>query len=160
MSTHIVGIADMKVSNSPGIITTIGLGSCVGVTMYDPTTRVGGLLHVLLPSSNGDVAANPAKYADTGIPELLRRMVAMGARRNAIVAKMAGGANMFSAVGSKPNIFMVGQRNIEMCLEVLRREAIKLARSDTGGNHGRTIELDMETGQLKVKTIGQGQSYL
>lgn len=160
MSTHIVGIADMKVSKSPGIITTIGLGSCVGVTMYDPTTRVGGLVHVLLPSSNGDGAANPAKYADTGIPELLRRMVAMGAKRSAIVAKMAGGANMFSAVGGKPNIFMVGQRNTEMCLEVLRREAIKLARSDTGGNHGRTIELDMETGQLRVKTIGQGESYI
>lgn len=160
MSTHIVGIADMKVAKSPGIITTIGLGSCVGVTLYDPVSRVGGLVHILLPTSNGDKGVNPAKYADTGIPELIRQMTAIGARRDALVAKIAGGANMFASVGGKPNIFMVGQRNTEMCLEVLRREAIKLARSDTGGNHGRTIELDTETGQLKVKTIGQGEKFL
>lgn len=160
MSTLVVGIADLHVAKAPDTITTIGLGSCVGVTIYDPSTQVGGLVHVLLPKCDIVPPSNPAKYADTGIPELIRRMLARGAKRSSMVAKMAGGADMFSALGSKSDIFMIGQRNVEMCVNVLKKEGIKLTRRDTGGTYGRTIELNTESGQLRIKTIGHGESYL
>ena len=159
MSTLIVGIADLQIAKSPEIITTIGLGSCVGVTIYDPTSQAGGLVHVLLPSNNTEKNTNPAKFADTGIPELIRQLSALGAKRRCMVAKIAGGANMFS-MGGKTNIFMVGQRNVEMCLEVLKNERIRLLGNDTGGNYGRTIELNTANGQLRIKTIGHGERFL
>lgn len=159
MSAVVVGIADLKIARAPDIITTIGLGSCVGVTVYDPATRIGGLVHILLPASDGK-SPNSAKFADTGVPELIKLMVARGARRSSLVAKMAGGANMFAAVGGKSDIFMIGQRNVEMCVNALKNEHIKLARSDTGGTYGRTIELDTESGQLRIKTVGHGEKYI
>lgn len=159
MSTIVVGIAELQIAKSPDIITTIGLGSCVGVTIYDPKVQAGGLVHILLPANNTDSCTNPAKFADTGIPELIKRLTAMGVRRSAMVAKIAGGANMF-AMGGKTNIFMVGQRNVDMCLEVLKNEKIKLLGSDTGGTYGRTIELNTANGQLRIKTIGHGERYL
>jgi chemotaxis protein CheD len=159
MSTITVGIADYKTAKSPDILTTLGLGSCVGVAIYDPDTKIGGLLHVLLPSNNGDTTDTPAKYADTGIPELVRALLRLGAKKGSMVAKIAGGANMFNTF-QKSNVFMVGQRNSEMCKEVLKEQKIHLAASDTGGNFGRTIELDTETGKLFVKTIGHGTKYI
>ena len=160
MSTVVVGIADLQVVKAPDIVTTIGLGSCVGVAIYDPSARIGGLVHILLPRHDACVVSNPAKYADTGVPELIRRMLARGARRNSMVAKIAGGANMFSALGSQSDIFMIGQRNVEMCVTALKSEGIKLTRRDTGGTYGRTVELNAENGQLKIKTIGHGEMYL
>ncbi|MGE4484097.1 MAG: chemotaxis protein CheD [Oscillospiraceae bacterium] len=159
MSTIVVGIAELQIAKSPEIITTIGLGSCVGVTIYDPSAQAGGLVHVLLPSNNTEKNTNPAKFADTGIPELIRRLSALGVKRSSMVAKIAGGANMFSA-GGKSNIFMVGQRNVEMCLEILKKERIRLLANDTGGNYGRTIELNTANGQLRIKTIGHGEKIL
>ncbi len=152
MSTITVGIAEYKISRTPDVLTTLGLGSCVGVTIYDPVKKIGGLLHVLLPSSNGDSISNPAKYADTGIPELIRALVKLGARRSSMTAKIAGGANMFASF-SKSDVFMVGQRNGDRCREILKEQQIHLSASDTGGNFGRTIELDIETGKLLIKTI-------
>ena len=159
MSSIIVGIADLKVSKCPHIITTLGLGSCVGTTIFDPQTRIGGLVHVLLPSSNGEFINNKAKYADSGIPELIDRLIAMGAKRSSLVAKMAGGASMFSNGGSSC-VFNVGQRNVAMCRDVLSKLRIKLIASDTGGNYGRTIELNTENGQLLIKTIGHGNKII
>ncbi len=159
MGVILVGIADMKVAKSPHIITTLGLGSCVGATIFDPQLRIGGLVHVLLPTSNGDQIANKAKYADTGIPALIDKLLSMGAKRSALIAKMAGGADMFS-MKSKSNIFQVGQRNVDMCKDILLKQRIRLAASDTGGTYGRTIELNTENGQLLIKTIGHGVKYI
>lgn len=158
MGILFVGIAEMKVARGPDIVTTLGLGSCVGVTLYDPRLQIGGLVHVLLPSSGDGSVAVPAKYADSGIPELADRLLRMGASRNRLVAKIAGGANMFSSTG-KSDVFRIGQRNAEMCSKVLAEQKIRLVFSDTGGNYGRTIELDTGSGRLLIKTIGHGIRY-
>jgi chemotaxis protein CheD len=159
MSVIIVGIADMQVAKSPDILTTLGLGSCVGVTLYDPQLQIGGLLHVLLPSNGGGDILNKAKYADSGIPELTNKLISLGAKRSSLIAKIAGGANMFSSSGNS-NIFMIGQRNAEMCKEILLEQRIRLVSIDTGGNYGRTIELNTENGNLLIKTIGHGTKYI
>jgi chemotaxis protein CheD len=159
MSMIYVGIAEMKVAKSPHILTTLGLGSCVGAALFDLRLQIGGLVHILLPSTNGDPAGNKAKYADSGIPELIDQLISLGAKRSSLVAKIAGGANMFSS-NSSTGIFMVGQRNVEMCMDVLKRQRVRLVSSDTGGTYGRTIEFNAENGQLLIKTIGHGTKYI
>lgn len=158
MEKYIVNIADLKVARDPAVITTLGLGSCVGVTIYDPRTRIGGLVHVMLPVSNSD-KSNKAKYADTGIPELLRQMLSMGASRSSLTAKITGGANMFSK-SVRSDVLMIGEKNIYMCRTALQQNRIHIASEDTGGNYGRTIELYTDSGKLLIKTIGHGEKYI
>ena len=159
MNVIYVGIAEIKIAKSPHVLTTLGLGSCVGAVLFDPQLQLGGLIHILLPSTNGDPAGNKAKYADSGIPVLIEQLISMGAKRSSLVAKIAGGANMFSS-NNKASFFMVGQRNVEMCKDVLKKQRIRLISSDTGGTYGRTIEFNAENGQLLIKTIGHGTKYI
>ena len=108
-----VGMADLNVCESPDSITTLGLGSCVGAVIYDPTTKKCGMVHVMLPDSKAITNnQNIAKFADTGIEECLRRVLAIGARRDKLVAKIAGGAQMFSMNTSNP-MLRVGDRNVQ-----------------------------------------------
>jgi chemotaxis protein CheD len=151
-----VGMADMNVAESPERIRTTGLGSCVGVTLFDETIKVGGMAHVMLPSSSlskGQI--NEAKYADTAIPKLLSDMEKRGASRRRIVAKMAGGAQMFS-FSSASDIMRIGPRNVDACKEALKKAGIVLVVEETGGNWGRTIEMDCATGVLVIRTVNQG----
>ena len=115
-----VGMADLKVAKPPDGLTTLGLGSCVAVALRDPVTKVGGMIHVMLPDSTNmrGANANPAKFADTGIAELIRKMEEAGARKTRLTAKIAGGATMF-AVSTKCEWGMVGERNVEACKKVL-----------------------------------------
>lgn len=156
-----VGIADLNVCAGCGVLKTTGLGSCVGVTLYDPVKRIGGMAHVMLPSSEiarGSVA-NPAKYADTAIPALFERMLQEGAVARRLVAKLAGGAQMF-AYQATGETMRIGQRNVEMCKAVLERLDIPICAEDTGGNYGRTIELYCETGVLVVRSVQCGTKEL
>lgn len=150
-----VGMADLKVCRYPDSITTLGLGSCVGVVLYDAMARCAGLAHVMLPDStsirNND---NKAKFADTGIEELLRRMESIGAVKNRLTAKIAGGAQMF-AFNSTSDMVRVGERNVEACKKKLKELGIKIVAEDTGLNYGRTIEFYTETGMLKIKAVGK-----
>lgn len=150
-----VGMADLNICLPPDSITTLGLGSCVGVVIYDPKTKVSGMVHVMLPDSkkikNNE---NLAKFADTGINELIHRLVAKGANKNAFVAKIAGGAQMF-AFKSNNEMLRIGERNIEATKEQLKLHRIKLLAEDTGLNYGRTIEFYPETGKLYVKSVGK-----
>ena len=134
-----VGMADLQVCKSPDVLTTLGLGSCVGVALYDPITKVSGLLHLMLPDStkirNNE---NLAKFADTGIQELIRQMLLLGATRSRIVAKIAGGAQMF-AMKSTNDLLRVGERNIEAAKENLMKSNIRIIVEDTGFNYGRTV---------------------
>ena len=108
-----VGMADLKVCKAPDALTTLGLGSCVGVALYDPVTKISGLLHCMLPDSTQiRNNSNVAKFADTGIDELIRQMVALGASKSRLVAKMAGGAQMF-AMKTNNDTLRVGERNVE-----------------------------------------------
>ncbi|OHW62782.1 chemoreceptor glutamine deamidase CheD [Andreesenia angusta] len=151
-----VGMADYKATKSPGVLITFGLGSCVGIALYDKSTKVSGLAHVMLPSSKEiKNNSNKAKFADTGIDALIDEMVKLGARKSNIVAKIAGGAQMFS-FSSQNDMLRIGERNAIASKEKLKDHRIRILAEDTGGNFGRTIELNTETGELQIKTIGHG----
>jgi len=148
------------VANHPAILTTLGLGSCVGITLYDKKKKIIGMAHVMLPSSKiASANTNRAKFADTGIIELLDQMLAVGASKNDLVAKMAGGAQMFAFEGTNESM-KIGARNSEAAKMLLQKLGIPLLSEDTGGTHGRTIELYSDDGRLMVKTIGYGIKYI
>ncbi|GIO83820.1 chemoreceptor glutamine deamidase CheD [Paenibacillus faecis] len=152
-----VGMADLNVIRGQGLIRTTGLGSCVGVTLFDPMLKVAGLAHVMLPSSEiaREGALNLAKYADTALPELVRRLSELGVTKSRLIAKMAGGSQMFTFAG-KGDSMRIGPRNVESCKVMLNELGIPLVAEDTGGNYGRTIELDCETGILFIRSVQMG----
>jgi chemotaxis protein CheD len=153
-----VGMADLNICAAPNAITTLGLGSCVGVVLYDPGKKYAGLLHAMLPDStkirNNE---NVAKFVDSGLDELIRRMIKMGANRSAFVAKLAGGAQMFSfgAHSGSQDLMRIGERNAEEARANLKRLGIRLLAEDCGLNFGRTIEFYPENGQLLIKAVGK-----
>ena len=150
-----VGMADLNVCESPDSITTLGLGSCVGVVLYDPTTKKCGMVHVMLPDSKAITNnQNIAKFADTGIDECLRQVLALGARRDKLVAKIAGGAQMFS-VNTNNAMLRVGDRNVEAVRNKLGELKIPVLAADTGENYGRTVIFYPETGDYLIKAIGK-----
>jgi len=157
MSTMIkVGMADLKVTSSPNVLSTLGLGSCIGICLYDPVTKVSGLAHIMLPSSKTiKNNSNIAKFADTGIDELLVKMEGLGANKRRLVGKIAGGAQMF-AFSSGNDTMRIGERNAEAVREILRENRIPIQADETGGNYGRTIEFYADSGRLLIKTIGHG----
>lgn len=155
-----VGMADYKVGTSPSILISYGLGSCIGISMYDPQTKIGGLLHIMLPDSTQSRAnENRAKFADTGIPDMLEELVRMGAVKSRIVAKIAGGSQMF-AFANASDIMRVGLRNATAAKEILKKYSIPIVAEDTGGNYGRTVQIDLSTGVYKVKTIDRGDKEI
>ncbi|MBR1860359.1 MAG: chemotaxis protein CheD [Lachnospiraceae bacterium] len=156
-----VGMADLKTCLPPNTVTTLGLGSCVGVAIRDTTNKVGGLAHVMLPDSTAirNSQTNIAKFADTGIVELVRQMEALGAVRRRMVAKIAGGAMMFS-MQSKSNAMQVGERNVEAVKAKLKELGIPILAQDTGLNYGRTVIFNPETGDFTIKTAGKGESVI
>ena len=155
-----VGMADYKVGRSPSTLISYGLGSCIGVSLYDPQRKIGGLLHIMLPdSTQARTSDNPAKFADTGIPLMINDVIALGASRSRLVAKIAGGAQMF-AFANATDIMKVGNRNAESCKQILRRNGIRVIAEDTGGNYGRTVQIDLATGVYKVKTIDRGEKSI
>lgn len=158
MAAIIVGMADLRACRSPDTLTTLGLGSCVGVCLYDNARKIIGMAHIMLPSSNGYAGQNRAKFADSAIVDLVNLMVGIGANRQALTAKLAGGAHMFS--GSSNNILKVGERNVEACVQMLRQLRISLQANDTGGTHGRTIEMFPDTGMLKIRSVGAGEKLI
>lgn len=150
-----VGMADLNICKSPDVITTLGLGSCIGLTLYDPVTKIGGMVHYMLPDSTQvRNNANIAKFADTGIDELLKRVVGAGANKARLVAKIAGGAKMFETSGTS-NIGNIGARNAEAAKMILKQKGIRLIAEDTGLNYGRTVELHCETGEFYIKAVGK-----
>ena len=151
-----VGMADLAASGYPSILTTLGLGSCVGVALYDQHVRVIGLAHIMLPSSlQARNNTNYAKFADTAIVKLVSDMIKLGARRDNLIAKLAGGAQMF-AFSQSSDMLRVGMRNVIAAKEKLAELRIPITSEDTGGNYGRTIELYSDNGRLLIKTIGYG----
>ncbi len=150
-----VGMADMNTCAGSDAITTLGLGSCIGVVIYDPVKKICGMVHVMLPDSsiirNND---NPAKFADTGIAKLIDMVCKMGTTKSSLVAKMAGGAQMF-AFNSDNDLLKVGQKNAEACRAALRENNIKLIAEDCGDRFGRTIEFYPATNELHIKAIGK-----
>lgn len=152
----VVGMADMNIARCPGVLTTLGLGSCVGIALYDPITKIAGLAHIMLPDSTQiKNNSNAAKFADSAIIKLVKDMIQLGARKDSIQAKIAGGAQMF-AFESTNEAMRIGDRNIEATIRILGLLRIPIVAKHTGKNYGRTIELYSDTGALIVKTIGHG----
>lgn len=150
-----VGMADLKICKAPDAVTTLGLGSCVGVAVRDPATGIGGLAHVMLPDSTTiQNNSNIPKFADTGTKELVRQLVAAGANRTRLVAKIAGGAQMF-AFQQKNDLMAVGDRNVASVKKTLKELGIKILAEDTGANYGRTVEFYPETGDYVIKAVGK-----
>lgn len=156
-----VGMADLKTCVSPNGVTTLGLGSCVGIALRDPVTKIGGLAHIMLPDSTAirNSHQNIAKFADTGIEELVQRMERMGAKRSRMVAKLAGGAMMFSFQG-QASMVQIGDRNVEASKLKLKQLNIPVLAQDTGANYGRTVTFFPETGDFHIRTVGKQETVI
>ena len=155
-----VGMADLKVVKSPDGVTTLGLGSCVGIAVRDPVTKIGGLAHIMLPDSTAiRNNANIPKFADTGIEELVKQIVALGASRTRHVAKIAGGAQMFS-FSSKSDMIRVGERNVAACKQKLAEMKIPILAEDTGDSYGRTVIFYPETGDFVIRAVGKSETVI
>ena len=150
-----VGMADYKLCAPPDKISTLGLGSCMGVVIYDTKTKLCGMAHIMLPDSTKvSNNSNKAKFADTGIVELVRRMTEAGAAKSRLVAKIAGGARMFEVSGNS-EVGNIGARNAEASRQKLKELGIPLLAEDTGLNYGRTVELHCDTGEFYIKSVGK-----
>lgn len=155
-----VGMADLKAGKSPDSIISYGLGSCVGIALYDAQAKIGGLAHIMLPDSTQARATdNQAKFADTALPLLLDQVIRLGATKSRITAKIAGGSQMFSFVQAT-DIMRIGDRNAEAVRAVLKSLSIKLLVEDCGGNYGRTVELLLDSGVFVIKTVDKGEKRL
>ncbi len=155
-----VGMADLKVAKPPDKLITAGLGSCIGICLVDKNTKIGSLTHIMLPSSlQAKNTDNRAKFADTGITMAIEEMRKLGANTTSLVAKIAGGAQMFKFSGES-DILKIGERNALAVEENLQKHRIRLLAKEVGGNYGRTITFDPETGDLHIRTIGHGEQVI
>ena len=155
-----VGMADLNVCKAPDSITTLGLGSCVGIVLYDKKSKIAGLAHIMLPDSTQiRNNTNVAKFADTGIDQLIKELKTAGADINSLTAKIAGGAQMFNFTSSS-ELTKVGDRNVEATVNKLQSLKIPILASDTGKNYGRTIIFSPDTGLLQIKAVGKEISYI
>lgn len=149
-----VKIADYAVIREKGLLVTIGLGSCVGIAAYDPLVKVAGLAHILLAdSSKFSKGTNPAKYADTAVPLLVKEMVRLGAAPHRIRAKIAGGSEMFQTYNN--GLLTVGTNNVLAVKKALSLAKIPLLAEDVGGNVGRTMQISAVDGRVIIKKVGQ-----
>lgn len=157
-----VGIGDLRASKAPSeVLVAYGLGSCVGVCLYDPDTRVGGLAHVMLPDSGEATSLRPlGKFADRAVPLLLEEMAKLGAASGRVIGRIAGGAQMLIAPGFSGNGFNIGERNVEAVRTVLERYRVPLLKADTGGNRGRTVAMHIGSGKISIRTIGAKETEL
>jgi chemotaxis protein CheD len=156
----IVGVADMAISNTPDeTVITYSLGSCIAVVIYDPVARVGGMLHFMLPESSlspDKARDNPSMFADTGIAALFKRSYQYGAKKDNIVVRAVGGAQILDENG----IFNIGKRNYLAMRKIFWRNNVMIAAEHVGGSVNRTVRLEMKTGQVFVKVSGLGELEL
>lgn len=144
-----VGIGELDVLQGTGVLRTL-LGSCIGLVLHDRSNRVGGLAHIVLPTASGETQT-PGKYADTAVPELIRLIEQSGGSSRQLTAKLAGGANVLAL--SKPN--SIGDQNLEMVERLLKALGIFVLARHVGGQLGRRMAYDVETGIVTVEIVGQ-----
>ena len=154
-----VGICDMKFTRGDSRIITYALGSCIGITFYDPFLKLGGLLHIMLPARTDPNDPKIFKYADSGIHETLRKLTAFGMVKSRTVVKIAGGAKMFEMKGNS-DFGNIGQRNAAMVKKILMEERMRISAEDTGGTYARTMLLDVSNGDVVLRTVGKPEKHL
>ncbi len=162
MQTVPVGLGELKAAAEKGcVLVCYGLGSCIGLALYDPTAHVGVMVHIVLPDSSLSRGGRtpPGKFADTAVPAAVEEAVRLGAVPSRLIARMAGGARMLHVIGAG-NQLDIGSRNASAVREVLSRHGIPLVAEDTGGTYGRTLQLFVGTGRLLVSTVGRGEREL
>ena len=157
-NSYHVGMADAVAVSSPAKLITLGLGSCIGLVIYDEIAKIAAMAHIMLPDSRGGKEhEKPGKFADLAIPFLLDELSKKHAQKERLKAKFAGGAQMFANItGGGTEFLAVGSRNISETIAFLNKFKIKIIASDTGGNKGRTVEFNTETWMLSVKVLGKG----
>jgi len=154
MKKLFVKVGDMKVAENSSLLVTLGLGSCVAVTIYDPEKRIGALLHFLLPEGDRK-ESSPFKYGDNGIEMMIKTLENLGAQRNKMVAKLFGGALMFAQLIKTPED-SIGVRNLKKAREILNRLNIPIVGEDTNGDYGRSIEFNLIDGSVRVSSYKKG----
>ena len=156
-----VGMADWKICSGQDGFTTLVLVSCVGIAIRDPGTGIGGLAHIMLPDST-EIRnnSNRPKFADTGIADMVDAMVKEGANRNKLVAKIAGGAQMFAFGSSKSDMIRVGERNVLASKKKLSEMNIPLLAEDTGETYGRTVVFYPENGNFLIRAVGKPEKMI
>ncbi|NLY76013.1 MAG: chemotaxis protein CheD [Firmicutes bacterium] len=148
-----VGMAELKVAKALGKIAALGLGSCVAICVYDSVVKVGGIAHVMLPHSSMAVDdPNRAKFGDTALPFLLEEMEKMGAASSRLDVKLVGGAEMFAYEG-KTERLKIGERNLQVIEASCQKAGLKISGRCVGGNCGRSVFMNLENGEVQVKTI-------
>lgn len=155
----VVGVGDLGVSNNAMLtLSTYALGSCIAVTVYDPTVRVAGLLHLMLPDSaiSPDKAAvQPAMFADTGLPLLFKSVAGLGASRARMKIFLAGGASVLA----DSQVFKIGERNIDATTGWLARNGFRIERAEVGGVLNRSVHLEVGTGKGVLKIATQSENF-
>jgi chemotaxis protein CheD len=155
MKETIVRVADFATDRGDdAVLVTLGLGSCVAIMLHDPETKAGGMAHVLLPSTSlaRDIT-NRAKFPDTAVPMLIERLTRLGADPRRLVAKLAGGASMFSQLVT-PGTIQMGERNVMACRSALRAAAVPIARESVGGERGRSVRFHLTDGRVEIRSVG------
>ena len=156
----VVGTGDMLASKDPAAqLVTYSLGSCVGIAIYDPVARVGGLLHAMLPDSKSNLeraAERPFLFVDTGLPALFHAVYALGGAKERMILKLCGGAELLAG----KSIFNIGKRNVEAALAMLARNGVSVAGSETGGHESRTFKLELATGRCTLEKPGKPPCHL
>lgn len=160
MKEVIVKVAEWAAERGDGVIVTLGLGSCVAIMLHDPHTRAGAMAHVLLPSTSlaRDIT-NQAKFPDTAVPFLIERLKALGADPRRLVAKLAGGASMFSQLVT-PGTIQMGERNVLASRSALRAAEIPILRESVGGDRGRSIRFHVKDGRVEIRSVGASESVI
>lgn len=148
----IVGIGELFVATYPNTLQALGLGSCVGLTLYDPIAKIGGLAHIMLPDSGGNGNDLRGKYADVATVNLLNDMMMLSAKKERIVAKLVGGASMFTL---KNDVFRIGEKNVSATKKALKELGIAIVAEEVGGTIGRTATLYTDTGDVEVKAVNK-----
>lgn len=147
----------MKVSRDPDeLLITFSLGSCIGLVIWDPLAKVGGLLHYMLPNAKLDeekARKKPCMFANTGIPLLFKEAYRLGATKNHLLVKAFGGSQLLDS----SNIFNIGQRNYQIMCRMFEKNNIKIDKEDIGGNVNRTVSLEIGTGRTVLKVSGRGE---
>ena len=155
-----VKVADFAVADARAMLVTVGLGSCVAITLYDPQVRVGGLAHVLLPSTGmSQDRTNRAKFPSTAVPLLCERMQALGARTGRMRAKIVGGASMFTSLLSATGL-QIGERNVVATRAALEHAGIPIVGQEVGGDYGRSVYFDVHDGSVTIKSLRAGHVVL
>ena len=154
MKETIVKVADWAAERGDGVLVTLGLGSCVAIMLHDPQTRTGAMAHVLLPSTSlARDLTNRAKFPETAVPLLIERLKALGADPRRLVAKLAGGARMFSQLVT-PGTMQMGERNVLASRSALRAASIPVIRESVGGDRGRSVRFYVKDGRVEIRSVG------